>query len=267
MSQLLDQLRIECLDDGLLTLAQAASDQLQISLNNPAAAFALQATVHGWQLQELGAGAPGPLRVDFVEGGLAHRRRFGGGAGQMLAKAVGIQGQIRPQVLDATAGLGRDAFVLACLGCQVQLLERNPLVAWLLADGLRRAASDSEPELVEIIARMQLLGTDAIVAMRNWQTAPPQVVYLDPMFPEREKSALVKKEMRLLQPLVGKDEDAQDLFAAAWELASHRVVVKRPRKAPQISAQPPSYQLLGKACRYDIYTRQSLKNSSKLAVS
>lgn len=221
------------------------------------AEFALQVSVDGLQLQELGRSAPGPIRVDFIEGALAHRRQFGGGSGQMIAKAVGIQPGVRPTIVDATAGLGRDAFVLACLGCQVQMIERNPIVAALLADGLRRARLDSQ--VVGIVQRMPLLVGDAIELMTAWTGDVPQVVHLDPMFPTRDKSALVKKEMRLFKPLVGADDDAPDLLAAALALASHRVVVKRPRKAPAIAGTAPTYSLDGKSSRYDIYAKKSLK--------
>jgi 16S rRNA (guanine1516-N2)-methyltransferase len=197
--------------------------------------------------------------VDFVEGAMAHRRQFGGGSGQMIARAVGVQGRVRPRVLDATAGLGRDAFVLAALGCPLILIERQPVVAALLEDGLRRAAADSE--VAPIAARMQLLQGNAIVLLENWPGETPQVIYLDPMFPHRDKSALVKKEMRLFRPLVGDDDDAPALLAAALQLASHRVVVKRPRKAPAIAGPAPAYALEGKSSRYDIYPKKSLKQT------
>lgn len=249
-------IRIDALTENFAAQADAMAIQLCLPRAGEAD-FAMQLGEQGWQLQELAEQAAGPVRVDFVGGALAHRRQFGGGAGQMIAKAVGIQGAIRPRILDATAGLGRDAFVLACLGCDVQMIERHPLVALLLRDGLTRAAQD--PDTAAIVARMPLLEGNAIELMNNWQADSPQVIYLDPMFPEREKSALVKKEMRLFKPLVGGDLDAADLLAAALELASHRVVVKRPRKAPTLSDKAPSYQLLGKANRFDIYTKQSLK--------
>jgi 16S rRNA (guanine1516-N2)-methyltransferase len=194
------------------------------------AEFVLQLGENGLQLQLLGPQAPGPVRVDFVEGGAAHRRQFGGGSGQMIAKAVGVQPGIRPRVLDATAGLGRDAFVLATLGCDMLLFERQPLIAALLEDGLLRGRED--PEVRPIVERMYLRQGNAIELMRAWQGVPPQVIYLDPMFPHREKSALVKKEMRLFRPFVGDDLDAGTLLEQALALASHRVVVKRPRKAP-----------------------------------
>ncbi|KAF1067373.1 MAG: Ribosomal RNA small subunit methyltransferase J [Pseudomonas citronellolis] len=223
-----------------------------------AADFALQLGDAGLQLLQLGPDSPGPVRVDFVEGAAAHRRQFGGGSGQMIAKAVGIQPGVRPSLLDATAGLGRDAFVLASLGCSMHLIERQPLIAALLEDGLARAAR--EPEVASIVARMQLVHGNAIDCMTQWRTEVPQVIYLDPMFPHRDKSALVKKEMRLFRPLVGDDQDAPALLQAALALASHRVVVKRPRKAPAVEGAKPSYSLEGKSSRYDIYPLKKLKD-------
>lgn len=217
----------------------------------------LQVGCDGLSLRATAAGAPGAVRVDFVEGALAHRRQFGGGTGQMVAKAVGLRGALRPSVLDATAGLGRDAFVLAALGCEVTLIERQPVIAALLADGLQRARQ-AGGEVAEIAARMQLLTGDAIELMADWSGPVPQVIHLDPMFPHRDKSALVKKEMRLFRPLAGDDLDAPALLAAALQLASHRVAVKRPRKAPSIDGTPPSAQLSGQSSRYDIYGKKKL---------
>ena len=237
--------------------AEAWAARLGLALQVPDADFALQATAAGLQLQQLGADAPGAVRVDFVEGAVAHRRLFGGGSGQMIAKAVGIAQGVRPRVLDATAGLGKDAFVLASLGCEMSLIERQPIIAALLEDGLQRAAGDAE--VGAIVARMRLLNGNAIELMSAWEGEAPQVIYLDPMFPHREKSALVKKEMRLFRPLVGDDMDAPALLAAALALASHRVVVKRPRKAPCIEGPKPSHSLEGKSSRYDIYPKKALK--------
>ncbi|MEP9317546.1 class I SAM-dependent methyltransferase [Pseudomonas sp. LABIM340] len=240
---------------------QAAAEQwaqrLGLPMGKDDADFALQLGADGLQLLQLGPDSPGPVRVDFLEGSAAHRRQFGGGAGQMIAKAVGIQQGVRPHVLDATAGLGKDAFVLATLGCEMDLTERQPIIAALLEDGLARAAGDFE--VGAIVARMLLLQGNAIERMAAWEGEAPQVIYLDPMFPHRDKSALVKKEMRLFRPLVGDDLDAPALLEAALKLASHRVVVKRPRKAPIIEGQKPSYSLEGKSSRYDIYPLKSLK--------
>ncbi|MFZ1244279.1 MAG: class I SAM-dependent methyltransferase [Azonexus sp.] len=224
------------------------------------AEFALQLGEDGLQLQALGTDASGPVRVDFLDGAVAHRRLQGGGNGQMIAKAVGIQSGVRPVILDATAGLGRDAFLFAQLGCSVTLIERHPLIGALLADGLGRARLDGE--VGPIVQRMDLRFGNAIELIKNWSDEPPQVVYLDPMFPHREKSALVKKEMRVFRPLVGDDEDATQLLAVALALASHRVVVKRPRKAPNIGGKLPGYVLEGKSCRYDVYPKRALKARS-----
>lgn len=226
--------------------------------DDPSPDMLLQVSADGLSLQATDPGAPGPVRVDFVEGALAHRRMFGGGAGQMVARAVGIKGSIRPSLLDATAGLGRDAFVLAGLGCDVIMLERQPVIAALLADGLERARQ-SGGKVAEIAGRMRLIQADAIQTMREWAGPVPQVIHLDPMFPHREKSALVKKEMRLFRPLAGDDLDAPALLDAALQLASHRVAVKRARKAPAIEGIAPSAQLNGQSSRYDIYGKRRLE--------
>ena len=262
-------IRVEALTPAATAAAAALAERLQLpqsTVDCPIPAFfALQLGPDGLQFVDLGPEAPGPLRVDFTGGAVAHRRQFGGGSGQMIAKAVGIQPGIRPRVLDATAGLGRDAFVLATLGCPVTLIERQPVIGELLADGLARAADD--PETAPIVARMCLLRGDAIETLRALaaagdEPARPQVIYLDPMFPERDKSALVKKEMRLFKPLAGNDDDAPALLAAALALASHRVVVKRPRKAPPIAGPAPSHALTGNSSRFDVYARKSLKPSA-----
>jgi len=250
-------IRVEALTADFQAQAVEWAQRLELPLSDDSAGFAVQVGASGLQIQQLGPQAPGPVRVDFVEGAAAHRRVFGGGSGQMIAKAVGIAQGVRPQVLDATAGLGKDAFVLASLGCQMTLIERQPLVAALLEDGLARARNDAE--VGPIVARMHLLTGNAIEHMHNWQGEPPQVIYLDPMFPHREKTALVKKEMRLFRPLVGDDPDAPALLEAALALATHRVVVKRPRKAPCIEGPKPSHALDGKSSRYDIYPKKALK--------
>lgn len=248
--------RMQALEPAFALAAAGWAERLQLRMDGDAE-FALQVGRQGLQFVELGRDAPGPVRVDFVEGVVAHRRLFGGGNGQMIAKAVGIQPGIRPLLVDATAGLGRDAFVLARLGCAVTLIERQPLIAALLEDGLRRALEDDE--VGPIVAHMRLLCGNAIDLLCAWDGEPPQVIYLDPMFPPRDKSAQVKKEMRLFRPLAGADDDAPALLAAALALATHRVVVKRPRKAPAIAGEPPGYALEGKSSRFDIYPKKSLK--------
>ncbi|SDO78914.1 16S rRNA (guanine1516-N2)-methyltransferase [Halomonas shengliensis] len=200
-----------------------------------------------------------PLAVDFTAGRAAHRRRFGGGRGQLVARACGLARGVTPCVVDATAGLGRDAFVLASLGAEVLLVERVAAIFALLEDGLARARADAET--AEVAARMRLAWGDAareLEAMVAAAAFPPQVVHLDPMFPHREKSALVKKEMRLFRTLAGDDADAPRLLEAALDVATHRVVVKRPRKAPPIAGPAPRHVLEGKTSRYDLYVHRSL---------
>ena len=208
----------------------------------------------GLALQQTGKGAPGPVTVDFVGGAVGHRRKYGGGKSQSIVKAVGVADAGRElTVLDATAGLGRDAFVLATLGCRVTMVERSPIVRALLADGLARAADN--PEVGSIVARMSLQSGHAPEVMQGLidEQSSFDVVYLDPMFPHRDKSAAVKKEMVLFQNLLGPDLDADDLLTPALQLAKHRVVVKRPKRAPDLNGQEPGYRLEGKSGRFDIY--------------
>jgi 16S rRNA (guanine1516-N2)-methyltransferase len=252
------RIRVESLTVDAQAKAAQWAERLGLPYEDAEAEFALQVGDDGLQLQQLGDDAPGPVRVDFIEGKAAHRRLFGGGSGQMIAKAVGIQPGVRPRVLDATAGLGKDAFVLASLGCEMSLIERQPIIAALLEDGLARGVQD--PDVGPIISQMRLLTGNSIELMRAWEGEPPQVIYVDPMFPHREKTALVKKEMRLFRPLVGDDMDAPALLEAALALATHRVVVKRPRKAPCIEGPKPGYALDGKSSRYDVYPKKALKS-------
>lgn len=212
----------------------------------------LQLTAERLQMQQLGDDAPGPVYVEFVEGAMGHRRKFGGGRGQLVAKAVGIKPGFIPDVIDATAGLGRDAFVLAQLGCRVRMVERSPIVAALLRDGMARGQQDAE--VAEVIGRMSLVVADA----KEWlltlnEEQRPDVVYVDPMHPERTKAAEVKKEMRLFRDLVGFDVDDAELLQAALRVARKRVVVKRPRKAAAIAGPRPGLVMEGKSTRFDIY--------------
>jgi len=202
------------------------------------------------------SGRENPLLVDFAAGAVDHRRKFGGGKGQDIAKAVGLNKGFTPRVLDATAGLGRDAFALASLGCDVSMFERSPIVFALLFDGLMRAQTSDDAEVAAIAQRMQV-SCDSLL---NSTIKIPEadVVYLDPMFPERQKSALVKKDMRFFHSVVGDDPDADQLLQAALLIDCARVVVKRPIKAPILANVKPSHQILGKSIRYDVYVKRKL---------
>lgn len=188
------------------------------------------------------------LPIDFCQGKLAHRYTQGIGKREPLARAVGVKANYQPHVIDATAGLGRDAFILACCGCQVTLLERNPNVAEQLAIALQRAEKIENRQ--DIIQRMQLVKQDAIEYLRQYHA---DVIYLDPMYPHRKKSALVKQEMRLLREIVGDDEDIEQLFKQAMQSAKKRVVVKRPKLAPPLAKHLAHHKIIGKTTRFDVY--------------
>lgn len=212
---------------------------------------------HGLALQLTGKAAPGPVRAEFVTGKMGYRREHGGGTGQLVARAVGLQKtKTALHVLDATAGLGQDAFVLAGLGCRVTMLERNPVIHALLADGLARAALNTD--CAAVVARMSLEAGSSIDWLNKAGPEAVDVVYLDPMFPHRDKSALVKKEMQVFRQVVGDDDDAAQLLAAALQCARYRVVVKRPRKAPAVEGPEPAARIEGKSSRYDIYSLKAL---------
>lgn len=205
------------------------------------------------ELRQLGPDAPGPVFVDFIAGAAAHRRQFGGGRGQPLARAVGLKGAVLPTVIDTTAGLGQDAFVLASLGCTVRMVERSPIIAALLRDGLQRAAQDREigTWVRERLTLCQADGRDYLRGLEEDQR--PDTVYLDPMYPHRRKTALTRKEMRLLRQLVGDDQDTSELLAAALACARRRVVVKRPRLAPALAGPAPHGQIVTPNTRFDLY--------------
>lgn len=215
----------------------------------------------GLSVRQTGPKAMGPVQVDFASGSARHRRLYGGGKSQSIAKAVGLKDKIRPVVADLTAGLGGDAFALASLGATLIMVERQPVVAALLADGIARAraAAEDDADLAAIMARMTLVNSDA----RQWlldlgEDQRPDVIYLDPMFPERRKSALVNKSMQVFHKLVGADTDADDLLPLALEKARFRVVVKRPSHAPWLNNREPGYALEGKSVRFDVYALRSI---------
>ena len=190
------------------------------------------------------------LRVDFVSGAVAHRLRFGGGRGQDLAKAMGLRAGKTPMIIDATAGLGRDSFLLASLGAQVILIERSEKMHALLVQGMKRAAREGG-EFREIIRRMTLLKGDAKDLLPELSG---EAILIDPMHPPRKSSALVKQELRQVREIVGTDDDAVDLVRLALKHARNRVVLKWPAKADPIEGiKACSHQIRGKTTRYDVF--------------
>jgi 16S rRNA (guanine1516-N2)-methyltransferase len=161
-----------------------------------------------------------------------------------------MKGGNTPRVVDATAGLGRDAFLLASLGAAVTLIERSPEMHRLLADGLARA-QDAGGDVADVVGRMTLLHGDARDLL---PTLSPEVVLVDPMHPPRKSSALVKNELRLIREIVGADEDADELMKVALATASKRVVLKWPQRAvPMAGIRLPSHRITGKTTRYDVF--------------
>jgi len=254
---------VPCVDGSSIATAKPKFFQrfLAEQCADEAEAFVFVLGRDGLGLHAVGADSVS-IRADFHGPTVTYRRQKGGGKGQMIAKAVGLRSGVTPHVLDATAGLGGDAFVLASLGCQMTLLERVPAVRGLLEDGLvqaRRFSAEQDPGLLEVLERMTLVEADSLNYLREISEAErPDVVYLDPMFPVRTKSAMVKKEMRVFHSLVGVDSDADGLLEAALLCARYRVVVKRPRIAPALCGPPPSHVLEGKSNRYDVYTIEKL---------
>ena len=170
---------------------------------------------------------------------------------EMLVKAARIKGQQMPQtIVDATAGFGEDSLILAAAGFKVQLFEFDEVIALLLRDCLDRASQISE--LKDAASRMTLNVGDSVKAMKELDFEP-DIVLLDPMFPERQKSALIKKKFQLLQRLESPCSNEDELFEAAQLARPKRIVIKRPLKGPYLAGKKPSYSLEGKAIRYDCF--------------
>ncbi len=206
-------------------------------------------------LRDQDAPSHAPVVIDFVSGRAAFRRKYGHAGGEAISRAVGIKKGHRPNVVDATAGLGRDAFVLATLGCCVHMIERSEQIAALLDDALCRAAKDEKIGSL-IQEKLSLTCGDSRQALLQ-VPFEPEVIYLDPMFPPKEKSALVKKDMRMLQEIVGPDEDADELLNFALTIATNRVVVKRPASAGFLTELKPHTSIKTKKHRFDIYLIRS----------
>lgn len=195
-----------------------------------------------------------PLIVDFLHGTVNHRLKYGGGKQQDLSKAVGLHRKNDLTILDSTAGLGQDAMVLASLGANVIALERHPLLYLLLQDGLTRAAT----QLPEMTKRIQLFHQDALGFLQQTnKLANVDVIYLDPMFPPRQKSAQVKANMQLLHDIAGQDVDKNALLSAALNTSIKRIVLKQPRHAPLLTAHQPTHQVIAKSCRWDIFIKKA----------
>ena len=181
---------------------------------------------------------------------MLHRVTNGRLQHEMLAKAVKTD-QENLKAIDATAGMGEDSLLLAACGYQVTLYEQNPVIAILLKDALRRAKKNTV--LKDIVSRMQLVEGDSIEHL-NKRPDPVDVIYLDPMFPGRQKSGLINKKLQLIQKLEPPCSKETALFDAAMAAQPSKIIVKRPLKSPYLDERVPSYSLKGKAIRYDCYS-------------
>ncbi|MEG3640909.1 class I SAM-dependent methyltransferase [Magnetococcus sp. PR-3] len=250
---------------SVLSVVPATESQIQ-----QATALAQQ---YGWPLLGVGAPCPTPLLLWVGRDGYALKSgdqkrqnpitaKLTAGAippsgpeswvrGQPLARAVGIKGSNLPSVLDATAGLGGDGWLMARMGCEVILAERVALMALLLSDGLQQAKRD--PERHDVAQRLTLHTNDARQVMQTLPD-PVEVIYLDPMFPHEGKGSLPRKAMVALRQLAGDDQDLPELFDQAMATAQRRVVLKRPLKAPLLTQAKPNFQLKGRSTRFDVYT-------------
>ena len=190
------------------------------------------------------------LKCSFIEGPILHRLKYGKGRGQNLAKAVGMKFNKNRTVVDATAGLGYDAFILASLGANVTLIERSEIIYDLLGKALTEALNFGG-EVSNIVKRMDLIFGDSKDILPKLE---PEVVLIDTMYKERKKSALVKNNMRLVREIVGPDSDYLELVHVALNQARNRVVIKLPRYSDENNNYKPySHQILGKSIRYDVH--------------
>lgn len=187
------------------------------------------------------------LRADFAR--LLPRLRPDRLGRELLVRAARVRGAEAPTAVDATAGLGEDSLLLAAAGFTVTMFEQDPVIAALLRDALGRAAN--EPQLAGVVARMALVEGDSVTGLREMGFSP-DVVFLDPMFPERTKSAAVKKKFQLLHHLERPCDNEDELLDAALAAHPRKIVIKRPPKGPWLAGVKPSHSLAGKAVRYDV---------------
>ncbi|MFT5283831.1 MAG: 16S rRNA (guanine1516-N2)-methyltransferase [Kangiellaceae bacterium] len=219
-------------------------------------------TVQGLALRLSSEPSWSDIVVDFAASHLYYRQQHGGGRNEAIAKAIGIKGKQSVNVVDCTAGMGTDSFIMASVGANVTMIERSPIIGALLDDALQRAKLGGQLgenlECLAVCERMALLQQDAISFLQSNSADKTQtdVIYLDPMFPHKKKSALVKKEMRAFQLLLGPDQDSEHLLTAAINFAPKRIVLKRPAGTPNLENQQalqPNMAISSKKHRFDVY--------------
>lgn len=189
------------------------------------------------------------IQFDLDKGKFATRANQATQSNEIVAKAIGCKPGYRPKILDITAGMGRDALIMAKLGCQVVMQERNFAIYHLLKNALKRLQQNEQ--FLTIAKNLTLVHCDSLSTKSKSEV---DVIYCDPMFPIRKKSALVKKEMRIFHRLCGDDIDSDQLLVQSLNSNAKRIVVKRPKGAEFLANLKPSHQVLGKQFRYDVYS-------------
>lgn len=244
-----------CVDaQSPVAMAEALAKHLGIPVLNEDESGDFSFLLHWWrqglELRKSGdKKLPGALRVDFCDPAML--RRLARCRQELVVRAAKISNQEGALLFDATAGLGKDGFLLAAAGFRVWMFERHPVTAALLRDGLERATRC--PETASVALRITLVEEDALGALAAPE-AQPAVIYLDPMFPARTKSAEVKQNAQLLRHLdLGDSAEETALLRAALALHPKKVVIKRPLKAGKIVETAPSYNIKGKSVRYEVY--------------
>jgi 16S rRNA (guanine1516-N2)-methyltransferase len=240
---------------ALRVKAEALAERLGLPLQSPgclSAHLALVVTSERLDLREVGSRRTAPVCVEFAAGIGDRGRKHPDGGRELLIRALGT----RPgglSVVDATAGLARDSFQLARAGCRVTVVERSPILGALIEDGMERALASNHTWILRSIERMRMIPCDARDHLRGLSDSErPDMVLLDPMYPTRSKTALVKKEMRICRAIVGDDEDAPELLEIARCAALRRVLVKRHRHAVPLAANP-DVTFRGRVIRFDVY--------------
>ncbi|MCC7409325.1 MAG: class I SAM-dependent methyltransferase [Phycisphaeraceae bacterium] len=245
--------------DALVARARSLAERLGLSWADDASPatedlslYVLAVTGHGLELRQPAARRTRPLRIDWRRD-IDTRSPAGRSTRQPLAKAVGLgrRGEAALRTLDLTAGLGEDAYVLACLGATVTAVERNPVLAALLLEAHERWAAE-DPETA---ARLRFIHADSLRVLQDPSSVggPFEVIYLDPMFPADARHGAERRPLQVVRSLVGDDPDAAALLPWAQRIARRRVVVKRPHRAPPLGDAPPSHTIDGKAVRWDVY--------------
>ncbi len=235
---------------------QNSKADTKTSVSNEVSEWQLVYTTEGLALRLSNEPSWSDIMVDFNSAALNYRKQHGGGRNEALAKAIGIKGKDALSVIDCTAGMGNDSFVMASVGAHVTMLERSPVIGALLEDALKRI--NGIPDLSERLSLVKTDATDYLLARGRKDDVKrlADVIYLDPMFPHKKKSALVKKEMRAFQQLLGADMDSARLLEVALNYAGKRVVVKRPSYAEPIqlaSGRKPNTAIESKKHRFDVY--------------